>query len=252
MLLWLSGILLFSSLYQIYEQPTKGIHMRNTFGFGVIIFLTGLISCDKDTETNPSNSVVYDTIQPLNYFPAYPGSYWVYDNNDTLKVAGQYEKYIFNAAGYTAEPDYDTLILPKLILNGVFNLTDTYAYVNGHSISKASESNYRDPAFKELLSLTEGSEFIIGGAVQNHKITGKTIKVDTVITIGAIEYNDVVMTIQFDEACVSGTGGSPEDCATLREYYAKDIGLIKREMSNHSTESGFIKDFELISWEIKK
>ena len=60
-----------------------------------------------------------------------------------------------------------TLILPKLILNGVF-----FAYVNGYSISKSNASNYRDPAFKEFLSLTEGSEFTIGSAIQGHKITG--------------------------------------------------------------------------------
>jgi len=226
--------------------------MRKTIIFGVITVLIGLISCEKDNEKKPNDSVIYDTIKPLDYFPAYPGSYWIYDNNDTLKVANQYEKYIFNSSGYTAEPDYDTLILPKLILNGIFNSPDTFAYVNGYSISKSNESNYRDPAFKELLSLTEGSEFTIGGAIQGHKITGKTIKVDTTINIGTTEYKNVIITIQFDYACVSGTGGSPENCATIREYYAKDVGLIKRETRNYPINTDFLKDFELIKYEVKK
>lgn len=219
---------------------------------GVFTVLIGLISCKKDNEAKPKESVDYEVIKPLGYFPAFPGSYWIYDSNDTLKVADQYEMYIFNSAGYTAQPDNDTLVLPKLILNGIFNPTETFAYVNGYSISKSNGSNYRDPAFKALLSLTEGSEFTIGGAIQGHKITGKTIKVDTTIYIGTTEYKNVIMTIKFDNACVSGTGGSPEDCATLREYYAKDVGLIKRETRNYPMDTDFVKDIELVKYEIKK
>ncbi len=226
--------------------------MWKTIFFGIITVLVGLISCEKDKETKPEDNIVYDTIKPLEYLPAFPGSYWIYDNNDTLKVADQYEKYIFNSAGYTAVPDYDTLMLPKLILNGVFNQPDTYAYLNEYSISKSNESNYRDPAFKELLSLTEGSEFTIGGAIQGHKIKGKTIKVDTTIYIGTTEYKNVIMTIQYDYACVLGTGGSPEDCATLREYFAKDVGLIKRETRNYPIEIEFVKDIELIKYKLNK
>ncbi|HON18674.1 MAG TPA: hypothetical protein PK990_05840 [Salinivirgaceae bacterium] len=214
--------------------------------------MIGVISCEKDNTTKTNDSVAYDTIKPLEYFPAFPGSYWIYDNNDTLKVADHYEMYVFNSAGYTAEPDYDTLILPKLILNGIYNRPDTFAYVNGYSISKAKESGYRDPAFKELLSLTEGAEFIIGGADQGHRITGKTIKVDTTIYIGTTEYRNVIVTIQFDYACVLGPGNSPENCATLREYYAKDVGLIKRERKNFPINTDFVKDIELIKFLINK
>ncbi len=109
-----------------------------------------------------------------------------------------------------------------------------------------------EPSVKELLSLTEGSEFTIGGAIQGHKITCKTIKVDTTINMGPTEYKNVIMTIQFDYPCVSGTGGSPEDCTTLREYYAKDIGLIKREKRNYLMDTDFVKDIELMKCEIKK
>ena len=60
------------------------------------------------------------------------------------------------------------------------------------------------------------------------------------------------MTIQYDYACVLGTGGSPEDCATLREYFAKDVGLIKRETRNYPIEIEFVKDIELIKYKINK
>jgi len=217
-----------------------------------MVVLIGMIACNKSNPPQPQtvNIVTYDTIKPSSYFPAYPGSYWVYDNDDTLKVE-KYEKYVFNSAGYTALPDFDTLILPKLILNGIYNQNDVFAYVNGYSLSKSNNSDYRDPSFKYFLSLTEGSEFAIGGAFQGHQIKGKTIKVDTSIYIGTTHYENVIMVIQFDYACIVGIGGTPEGCATLREYYAKDVGLIKRETRNQ-LDGEFVKDIELVKYVINK
>ncbi len=224
--------------------------MRRTIIFGVIIVLIGLISCEKDKEIKPIESVAYDTIIPLDYFPAYPGSYWIYDNNDTLKVADQYEKYIFNSAEYDEVPDYDTLILPKLILNGVFNPTDTFAYVNGYSISKERISDYRDPAFKYILSETEDSTFAIGGRFQIHQIIGKTIKTDTSIIIGSATYDNVLITIELDLACHEQGGYPIDSCAYKREYYAKGIGLIKRESGGYIPDENWTTDFELKEYNI--
>ena len=195
--------------------------MKKAIIFGVITVLVGLISCEKDNEIKPDDSVVYDTIKPMDYFPAFPGSYWIYDNNDTLKVADQYEKYVFNSAGYTAEPDYDTLILPKLILNGIYNGSDTFAYVKENSISKKSNSNYRDPAFQELFNVNEGGHFVFQGhhAGTSHYVSGYTIKTDTTIEINNIVYNHVLITIRYDDYWME----APIKCGYLKEYYAKDV-----------------------------
>ena len=227
--------------------------MKKKLYFAFLIFLGMLISCNKDIEIQAINNfVAFDTIKPMEFFPAYPGSYWIYDNNETLKVANQYEKYIYNSAGYTSEPEYDTLVLPKFILNGIYNQGDTFAYLKEYSLSKSSSSNYRDPAFKKLLSLTEGSEFVIGEAVQGHKTTGKTIKVDTSIFIGTQKYENVIVIIQFDNSFLSEFAQTPEECAFLREYYAKNIGLIKREKRNYPMDTVFIKDIEITKYEINR
>lgn len=219
---------------------------------GAISFLIGLMSCVKDNPTKPDTNIVYDTIKPLDYFPAFPGSYWVYDSNDTLKVAEDYELYVFNSAGYTAEPDYDTLVLPKLRSNRIYNSGDSCAFVNGYSISKGENSETRDPSFKSILSETEGSTFTIGGRWQYHQIMGKTIKTDTSIMIGDTKYDKVLITIEFDVAC-NEQGGYPVDsCAYKREYYAKGIGLIKRESGGYIPNENWITDFELKEYDIKK
>lgn len=223
--------------------------MRTNLIFGFLLLLVGLLSCENKEENQP-NIEKYDTIKPLAYFPALPGSYWIYDNNDTLKVADHYEKYIFNAASYDAVPDYDTLVLPKLILNGIFNSPDTFAYVREYSLSKSNGSGYRDPAFKEMLSLNQGEKLIIGGAFQDHCIVGRVVKTDTTMMINGVIYNNVIVTIHYDESCTMH-GLSENECAWEREYFARDIGLIKRETKAYP-DTIFKKDIELIGFEIKR
>jgi hypothetical protein len=217
--------------------------------FVLLSFFLGFISCDKDNVEKPDE---YKTIVPLDYFPAFPGSYWVYDNGKTLKVADQYEKYIFNSAHYSASPKYDTLLLPKLILNGFFNSNDSFAYVNEYAITKANISSYKDPAFKCILSEFEDSIFEIGGRDQIHKIVGKTIKKDTSIIINSRKYENVLITIELDLSC-NEQGGYPVDsCAYKREFYAKGIGLIKRESGSYIPVNKWTTDFELKEYHIEK
>jgi hypothetical protein len=80
---------------------------------------------------------------------------------------------------------------------------------------------------------------------------GKTINADTTIYIGTTKYENVIMIIQYDYGCVSSFG-SPEHCANTREYYAKNVGLIKRERRNSIIDTDFVKEIELIDYEIKK
>ncbi|RYM33843.1 hypothetical protein ERX46_07720 [Brumimicrobium glaciale] len=222
--------------------------MRNILIFTFIVAISALFSCEKN-----NYSPVIETIEPLPYFPAFPGSYWIYDSGDTMKV-DSYVEYEYNTADYNSKPNYKTYKFPRLILSGIYNDyvlgDDIFTYVNEYSILKSSASGNLNPPFKELLSLTEGSEFTIGAAYKNSKETGKTIKVDTTITIGTTQYNDVIVTIQFNEECIYETGGTPESCATIREYYAKNVGLIKRERKDFGSNTVFVDDINLVEYYI--
>ena len=217
--------------------------MRAFLFIAAFAILMGSVTCTKDKGSVPSSQ--YDTIKALAYFPARPGSHWTYDNNQTMEVVG-YEAYTYNKEAYTASPQNITQVLPKLRLRGIYNAGDEFAYVNGHSLSRGTGANYRDPAFKALLSLTEGAEFIIGAAIKEHQYTGKTVKVDTSLFIGTKKYEQVIVVIHYDKAC-----GWAETCATVREYYAKGVGLIKREKRNYPVETVFTKDLELVQYEVK-
>jgi hypothetical protein len=219
----------------------------------IVIFL---FSCSKEIPTEAPASkpatptpLMLDTIKPLEYFPAYPGSYWKYSNNATMRVSDQYMMYVYNSASYSAPPHYDTLVLPQLSTEGIYPVGgDSYMYINEYSRSKGSPSSYRDPAFAGILETTEGKLFAIGGAFQGHAKAGQTIKTDTSIFIGTQQYEHVIVTVEFDYAC-RYVGGLPvEECAYKREYYAKDIGLIKREIK----DSIFKTAFELVEYNINK
>lgn len=206
---------------------------------------------EQSTNSKVRNVRVYpdpipETVYPLPYFPAYPGSYWIYQNNLTLRVADQYEEYIFNKNSYDDVPDYDTLLLPKLIANGIFNGPDSFAYVKEYSISKAKNSGYRDPAFYGILSEEEGARFPITGSFGGYQTIGKTIKVDTTITVNDVEFQHVIIVIRYDAACPM----SNEVCATQKEYYARDVGLIRRE--NREYPNGMVTTLELVDYKINK
>ncbi len=210
-------------------------------------------SCSKEDDIITDNGLSYDTIKPLDYFPAFPGSYWIYDNNDTLKVADQYQMFIFGLN--EIDPAYyDTLLLPKLESSNIYNTDDSYGFVRRYEITAPSGAAYiQGPIYRGILSTKEDSIFIYGPSIQGHYPMAKTIKVDTSIYIGSKEYKNVIITIHWDDACISGGyGNSPEDCATLREYYGKDVGLIKREHRYYPNETLFTIHFELVDYYINK
>jgi len=208
----------------------------------VLSVIVGLISCKK-------NNDVYEKIEPLEYFPAFPGSYWVYDNNETLQVE-KYERYTYNTEAYDGEPKYETLILPKLVLNGIFNAPDAIAYIKRYSISKSSYHIYRDFAFIDLLAETEGSTFYITSTWGGNRNEGKTIKKDTSIIVQNKRYDNVLITVQYNTGCWN-PNYSIEECSTIKEYYAKNVGLIKRER-RHIADSVWTKDIELVEYNIKR
>ena len=138
----------------------------------IITIMIVLISCEKGKDPDPDSAFleIYDTLKPLDYFPAFPGSYWIYNPADTLRVNENHEKCIYNAAGYTGY-DFDTIVLPKFAQNSIFG----EVFIKGYPISNNNSGNYRDLPFREILSETEGAYFYISSYWTVHQSTGKTI-----------------------------------------------------------------------------
>ncbi len=85
----------------------------------------GFIACEGDDFVFPEPFSThrpvpdYDTILPKEYFPVFPGSYWVYNNTDTLRVMEDYQLCIYNVAHFTEPARYDTVVLPKFYPNSI-------------------------------------------------------------------------------------------------------------------------------------
>ena len=204
----------------------------------VIIILLLISSCERSDESIMK-------IAPLEYFPAYPGSYWVYSNKDTIRVNENYEKCTYRSSDFTASEQHETVLLPRLSKNNIFNS----AFVKEYSITNSSGLSH-DSYFREILNIIEGGSFYITSSYSGHQNIGITIKTDTTIVLNGVTFENVIVTIQYD-SYFAGMGKTPLECAHVREYYAKNIGLIKRESRSYPVESNFHLNFELVEYKIK-
>ena len=201
--------------------------------------MTLINSCKREDES-------IEKIVPEAYFPAYPGSYWIYTNQDTLQVNPTYEKCTYRSSPFDAVPEYATLLLPRLKNNEIFG----GCFIKGYEITNLSGLAH-DQYFREILSETQGREFYITSSYSGFQRRGVTITNDTTLSINGKIYENVIITLQYDMHWVD-QGIALNECAYLKEYYAKDVGLIRRESRYFPVEIAFKVDFEIVKYEIKK
>lgn len=210
----------------------------NSIVFIQIIILLLLFSCKKDkieadsqittnidsTKTNidSTNNIptTYDTIFPLDYFPAFPGSYWKYvdSNNDTTvrKTDSLYKKdyYTYGSAAYVS----DTFYVP------IYNNIPIWKYEE-HTGPISHSGSY---PFRVILSetLPVGSDwpvFYWSGTGVSRKLIAK----DTTITISSIAYYPTIVIEEYYSA------GPPHYIWIAKRYYTKNIGLIREDLYNN-------------------
>jgi hypothetical protein len=183
---------------------------------------TILTSCKKEKVTHhgPHSPTVdgIDTLYPLDYFPAFPGSYWKYidSSGDTVVNATDsvYHKncWAMSSAAYVS----DTFFVP--FYNGI----PIWGYL-AHEGPISSSGSY---PLRRILSdsLPVGSSWTIyywGGTGVDRKIISK----DTTIVIGTTSYYP---TIVIEEYYTS----PPIPMPIAKRYYTKNIGLIREDLYN--------------------
>lgn len=207
--------------------------------------LISLFSCEKENGPDPEEN--YDTIFPREYFPVYPGSWWVYHTGDTLKTKSEYQLFTYRSECGDLT-DTRSLVLPQFQFNNIFGAR----YINEYLLSNPFLQCAYPLPFIQILSDTLGKVFIKGEPEFYHQLLGKTIKKDTSITVNGRRYDDVLVTVEFDRACSDNSEYTPELCATMREYYAKGVGLIKREKGRNINYAEWYTEYELVDYKINK
>lgn len=234
----------------------------------------------------------YNTIYPKEYFPAFPGSYWVYSNGVTKTTHRFYQIHTVNGEDVYV-PEYDGKTVVEYFVGGKeiinFNgLAWNVGSFDGMDISREIinydttlfivQFPYNDTAFCDtiiteiipadtsyalrevascdgfgycdtlLVNCINDTCDTVFYALFEDIVPQDTIIYDTLITNcdSITQYNSVIVVKEFVASL------DELDCWFYKEYYAKDVGLVKREVASCSDSTAYITEFELIKHHINK
>jgi len=181
--------------------------MKNLY---LLLILFGLLSsCEKD---NPL-SIVY----PKEYLPAYPGSWWLYSNGEQVTVQPEYVAHSYQAS--VNSPKYtDEKMVP--CING--------NYLYEYSITQYSTTY----PLKTLLQEKPGAAWKVS------EVNGEIIYRQTIAKLDSIRiytpsfgiqtdslYKDVLVVVEYSDTLTAKKWN-------LKEYYAKNVGLIRVDVND--------------------
>lgn len=167
-------------------------------------------------------------ITPDAYLPAFPGSYWDYTDGTRVRATG-YELHSYRPS--TTSTDYtDECYVP--VWDG--------HYLYKYSIYQPS------PLYpmKELLR-AKGSAVWIVDENNGDKLKRSEVAIDSLV-VGDSVYKDIYCVTEFIESLDN------VDHWNTREYYAKNIGLVKVEVNNPHDTLGCVVQKELRHYFINK
>ena len=205
-------------------QAIKSNRFKRLLFLSIVVFS---FSCQKEEVP----SVIY----PKSYFPAYPGSYWVYTDGETRTVEPDYCLHSFQQG--IVGPDFsEEAYVPKM----------GQQYVYQYGITQNSVTY----PLKQLLSEKLNDSWVIKDW-NNDKIKRKVVAINDTINIDQYPYTSDSVTF-YTPVIVVIEFSSLEGEAHWRskEYYAKNIGLIRRDIniSRDTVESAVV--FELVECSI--
>ncbi len=180
-------------------------------------------SCAKDEEP--------PFIYPKSYFPAFPGSYWIYTNGETKTVAPDYCLHSYQQG--IVSPDFsDDAYVPRI----------GQQYVYEYSITQNSTTY----PLKKLLSEKFDDSWVVNDWDGN-EIKRKVVSVDDTINIDQYPYiNDSVTVYSPVIEVIEFSSNEGDTLWFSKEYYAKNIGLIRRDINISHDSINAVVEFELV------
>jgi len=203
-----------------------------SFFFMLSVFF--LLSCSKESEEKNDN-VVIDTIFPRSYFPTYPKSYWVYLTSNSDTVVHKTDSI------YSLHTNYDPYKNP-------WDSSLFYApqyegrTVKGYYLALGT-TDYHSSRYRLLIddSLYTGKVFNSCFIWPNSDWYGKVINIDTTVLINSVRYDSVIIIMEYSDP-------PGYENQYVKYYYAKNIGIIRKEDWFLYDNSTYIED--LIDYEV--
>ncbi len=196
----------------------------------ILALIVNLTSCKKKTTTvnlgkiSEADTAALGIVEPLPYFPVYPGSYWKYSNGSMSSTDARYQKdsytvTISNSPDQGGNKSYPSGRYYVPVYNGQF--VWGYCIHNDQAIfsSIGMPSQPLIPVVSETMAV--GSGWMT--SFSSHRGTTSGIMArDTTITISGVDYYPTIVVLHciFDNNKTIPSG---------RSYYTKNIGLVKTE-----------------------
>ena len=184
------------------------IHMRTTIS-GLVFMLVAVLlltSCKKNDS--------YNYVYPKTYLPAYPGSYWDYSNGERSSVDPEYQLYSYETS-VSSNVKSGTVYVPRL--DG--------QYLYEYSITQNSTVY----PVKKLLEETVSSDPWVVNVLNNEKIDRETTQILDSLVIHYpgkdSVFRNVVVVVEYIDSLTAQRWN-------VKEYYAKNVGLIRRDINN--------------------
>jgi hypothetical protein len=120
---------------------------------------------EEKEETEQTDEIIipgYDTIFPSEFFPAYPGSWWEYDNGETIKIDSGYHLRNIMTPDCAGSWDTLTVYLPRMNNTRIFQSSDSlisvYDYqIFGRSVPACSNYQHSFKNYYPVFRLRDGS-----------------------------------------------------------------------------------------------
>ena|SRR5690554_1904562 len=208
----------------------------------ILLFVTvNMISCEKEEyiNTGQGNTRCFDPEIPGEYFPAYANSWWKYfdENNEIfeIKIAQNYQEYEGECS-----PILENM---NRCIQGNALLQPFYAGLGTSGVAASPiYSTVLDSVLICPISFAtfEYQEFFLGSNGIRYRRKATTI--DTSISVNSTVYENVLVMYEYHIF---------DSLHRYYDYFAKDIGLIKRDSVNPQDTTDLIEILRLDDYSIE-
>ncbi len=197
----------------------------------IILLITTfvLLSCQEDPEA--------EYVYPKDYLPAYPGSYWDYSNGERVMTSNEYVLHQYEISINSTEKS-DEKYVPMY----------DNRYLYEYSITQSSTVY----PIKQLLDESVGKSWVVN-EINKQKVMRKVVGKLNSITIPFPQVNNPVDSIIKNVlVVVEYMDYLGEKKWHTKEYYAKNIGLVKVEINNPLDSKASVIQKQIQGYKINK
>ena len=208
--------------------------------FILFMSLCNLTSCRKENEDIELNNVCISHQLPGDYFPAYPNSWWRYTNGDNelveYKISNDYQE-----CEGKCRPVFSNLnkcIQANSLIQRFYAGLGTSAILESPIYSTIIDSVLVCPI--SFSTFQQQDAFLGPDDVRYRR---KATTMDTIITINGMTYTNVLIVYEYDKF---------DSLHRYYDYFAENIGLIKRDSVNHRDTTDLVEILRLESFNVEK